>query len=121
MGILQGTKIREILEEFYAGLADNPDLCVTFGIPPGDVWIQVVRDALNMAWPFDQAAAEQLEKKLAARLSHCQMISLDAGVFVTFEIERPSVIQMADILDELFTDVYKLSYDYQFESDMDSL
>lgn len=121
MGIVQGTRIRAILEEFYTGLVDNSDLCASFEIPPGDIWIQLVRDALNMAWPFDQAAAAQLEKDLAACLSHCEMISLDPGVFVTFEIEHSSVIQMADVLDGLFTDVYKLSYDYQFESTVYSL
>lgn len=121
MGTLQRATIRDTLQTLYDGLEGNSDLCATFEIPPGKIWVQVVIDSLNIAWPFDKAAAKVLEKDLAWKLPKADIVSEEDDVFVTFEIELPSVSVMADVLDWLFSDVYKLPYDYQVEPRVESL
>lgn len=122
MGTLQRAAIRDTLQTFYDGLENNPDLCATFEIPDSRIWVQVISDSLNIAWPFDEAAAEVLKKDLAWKLSQSpEIVFIDPGAAVTFGIELPSLSLMADVLDWLFSDVYKQPYDYQIEGRVESL
>ncbi len=122
MGTLQRAAIRDILQTLYKGLEDEPNLCVTLEIPPGEIWVQLVRDSLNIAWPFDEDASKVLQKDLGRKLSQSpEIVYEDPGAAVTFGIELPSLSIMADVLDWLFSDVYKLPYDYQVQGRVEAL
>jgi len=123
MGTLQKAAVRTALQEFYDTLQkDESDWCLTFEVPPGELWVQVVRDSLNIAWPFDEAAAGTVQRDLGWKLSQSpKILFIDPGVVVTFGIELPSPDVMADVLDWLFAEVYRLPYDYQVKSRVESL
>jgi hypothetical protein len=118
MGASQVAVIRSVLEELYAGFQQDVDLCASFETCSGDIWIQIVRDALNMVWPFDEVEAAKLESVLASKWPHCRILSIEAGKFMTFEIELISTGDMAGWIDWLFTNIFKVSRDYVLNSEI---
>jgi len=109
-------EIESILNDLYESRESEKDLCASLSIETGNEWIQLTRDVLNIYWPFDDVEAKKLEKALNDVLPKCQLVEMDAGTFLMFEIELLHKKYMARLIDWIFTKVYGLQDTYQIDA-----
>jgi len=87
---------------------DEPHLCVTLeATEDNDIWIQIIPDALNMAYPFSAHPQNTLDKILC-RHPAAQLQDWEENKYATWSFNAMAATELANIIDELARSVFKL-------------
>ncbi len=118
MPMSQVAEIVSVLDELYVGLDQGSDLCASFEIHRGDVWIQLTDDMLNIYWPSGRPEALELEERLKGKLPYCHLIAFEMDVYVTYRIKRLTAEEMAALIDWMFREIFDVGDDYRLDTDV---
>jgi hypothetical protein len=90
------SKVREVFE------ASSDGMCATFELTGNpDAWVQVMKDNINAAYPFDNAPEGRVREILAS-LPGSSVSAWDAKTFVTVAFESSNANDVAKAVDLLF-------------------
>jgi hypothetical protein len=93
-------KVREVFE------APSDTMCATFEIAGNaDAWVQVMKDNINAAYPFDNAPEGRV-KEILASLPGSSITAWEAKTFVTLAFESTNANAVAKAVDLLFAKLF---------------
>jgi hypothetical protein len=122
MGADEVAVIRPALLELEAALTepvgDSGPLCASFEVEPtGSPWLQVVfgsPDTLNVYYPFgkERPPLDWIRQLRTLCLAQLRLTGHEPGVYATFSFSRPSPMELARFLDEVFVQLLESKDEY---------
>ncbi len=104
--------IRPALKELLDGSRKEGDWCAefAFGEDPS-TWIQVIPDAANFSYPFQDEPLSRLQALGIALIPGTEVVAFEAGKFATLSIGAFDLEQVTRFVDALLTRFYLMSDD----------
>ena len=116
MGADQTAAIRPALRELFDANANNEadaeSLCITFTVPERpDVWVQVMHDTVNAAYPRSGDPTEFLRSTSLPSIPDLTVESWQPKQYATWSHGPCSVDALAEFIDQLLVALHSLSAD----------
>jgi len=116
----QLNRIQSVLQELVADFEKHPkgDYCAQFNLAGADSpWVQVVADAINFHYPFDDDPSHRLKHLVVPPEPSMHCTSWKAQMYVTLQLEDMLDLKwLARFIDSLFTSLYGCPPSYEIDS-----
>lgn len=104
--------IRPALKELLEGNRKQGDWCAEFTVGEDpSLWIQVIPDAVNFSYPFQDEPLARLKTLGIALIPGTEVVAFEAGKYATLSIGAFDLEQVTRFVDALLTQFYLVSHD----------